>query len=293
VIVANTEDVTFFSGHGLRLSGRLYLPDRTANRHAGIVFCHGFGGVKDGTPPGLSDLLAQHGYTVLTFDYRGFGGSEGRANHIVPTEQVEDAVNAVEYLAQKQNLGLRTMGIYGNSFGGGLAIMAANRSERLRAGFVTVPVTSGDRWLRSINRYYEYQEMKSRAYRAIAEKTVTGEMEMVDRFELVVPDPHSRAYHVNKQSFTCETFFHVSHHDPLAEADKLTIPLGIIGIRGDLLVPFEQATSLYERVKGPKEIHVFDKGNHHSVYGDLLADVAKIVIPFFDRHLCGDSAPAT
>lgn len=283
---SKTQDMTFFSGPGLRLAARLYFPDKGRDRNAGIVFCHGFGGIKEGTPPGLSDLLAQHGYTVLTFDYRGFGGSEGRANHVVPTEQIEDAVNAIEYLAQMPGLNLRKMGIYGNSFGGGIAILAANRSERLHAAFVTVPVTSGDRWLRSINRFYEYQEMKARAFRAIANKTVSGQMEMADRFDIVVPDPQSRAYHANnKQTFTVKSFYHVSTHEPIAEAHEIDIPVGIIGIRGDLLVPVEQSMWLYDQLTGPKHIYLFDRGDHHSVYGELLPEVAQQVIPWFDRHL--------
>jgi alpha-beta hydrolase superfamily lysophospholipase len=284
-IVAKTEEVTFFSGPGLRLAARIFLPDEKNDRNASIVFCHGFGGVKEGTPVGLSNLLAQHGYTVLTFDYRGFGGSEGPVNHVVPTEQAEDAVNAIEYLAQRPGINQRRIGIYGNSFGGGIAILAVNRSERLRAAFVTVPVTSGDGWLRSANRFYEYREMKARAFQAIANKTVSGRMEMVDRFDIVPPDPYSRARHVTKQPFTLETFYHISNHEPVAEAHKIAIPLGIIGIRGDLLVPVEQATTLYDQLSCPKHIHLIDRGNHHSVYDELLPEVAEQAIAWFDRYL--------
>lgn len=283
---AKTEDLSFYSGPGLRLAARLYLPDAQSDRHTGIVFCHGFGGVKEGTPVGLSNLLALHGYTVLTFDYRGFGGSEGRANHLVPAEQVEDIVNAIEHLALRPGIDPWNIGIYGTSFGGGNAILAANRSARLRAAFITVPVTSGDHWLRAVHRFHEYLAMKERAFRAIATKTVSGEMEMVDRFDVVPPDPHSRARHVTKQPFTLETFYHVSNHEPIEEAHKVGIPVGIIGIRGDILVPMEQTTWLYDRLTAPKEIFLFDEGNHHSVYGELLPRVAKRAIAWFDRHLC-------
>lgn len=287
-----TEDLTFFSGPGLRLSARLYRPDPAIDRNTGIVFCHGFGGVKDGTPVGLSGLLAQHGYSVLTFDYRGFGGSEGRRFHLVPAEQVEDAVNAIEFLAQLPGLDPNRLGIYGTSFGGGIAIMAANRSERLRAAFITVPVISGDQWLRSVNRFHEYLAMKARALEAIARKTVTGEMEMVDRFDIVPPDPHSRARHVARQPFTLETFYHLATHEPIAEAHRVRIPVGVIGMRCDILVPPEQTTSLFERLPGPKQLHMFDEGNHHSVYGELLPPVAGRAIAWFDRHLAAGRDPA-
>lgn len=284
-VISKTEDATFVSGPGLRLSARFYLPRQQVDRHTGIVFCHGFGGIKDVTPPGLADLLAQHGYTVLTFDYRGFGASEGLRGHVVPTEQVEDTVAATEFLALRSGIEPMRIGIYGTSFGGGIAVLAANRNPRLRAAFLTVPVTSGDQWLRSVHRYYEYLELKQRAFAAIAIKAATGRIETVDRFEIITPDPHSRARHVTKQEFTLETFYHVSTHEPLAEADKVSIPVGIIGIRSDILVPVEQSILLHERLASPKHLHLFDQGNHHSVYSELLPDVAAQVIPWFDDHL--------
>ena len=71
------DETSFFSGPGVRLASRVYRPSTATDRKAGIVFCHGFGGTKEGTPPGMAQLFAEHGFTVLSFDYRGFGGSEG------------------------------------------------------------------------------------------------------------------------------------------------------------------------------------------------------------------------
>ena len=162
---------------------------------------------------------------------------------------------------------------------------AALRSGRPRAAFVTVPVTSGSQWLKSMNRLYEYEELRQRAVKAIAVKAATGQMEMVDRFDIMVPDPLTRARHADKKPFALETFFHISNYEPIAEAHNIQIPVGMIGIRDDVLVPFEQTTSLYERVAGPKHIHVFDHGHHHSVYNELLPSVGEQVLLWFDTHL--------
>lgn len=287
--VVETSDVRFFSGPGLRLAARIYQPNPQTDRNAGIVFCHGFGGNKEGTPPGLSNVLADHGYTVFTFDYRGFGESEGPAGRMVQTEQVEDTVHAIEYFAHQGGIDARRMGIYGTSFGAGIALLAALRSGRPRAAFVTVPVTSGSGWLKSMNRLYEYQDMRARAFRAITEKTVSGKMEMVDRFDIMVPDPLTRARHTEKKPFALETFYHITTYEPLAEAHNIHIPVGMIGIRDDILVPFEQTTQLYERLAGPKHIHVFDHGHHHSVYNELLPAVAEQVMAWFDRYVSAEA----
>jgi alpha/beta superfamily hydrolase len=71
-----TEDSTFFSGPGLKLS-RFYRPRKDTDRNVGVAMCHGFGGIKEGVLPGLALQFAEAGYTALTFDFRGFGGSEG------------------------------------------------------------------------------------------------------------------------------------------------------------------------------------------------------------------------
>jgi len=50
--------VVFYS-EGIKLSGDVYLPDglRAGEKHAGIVLCHGYTGVKDLYLP---DLKFQH-----------------------------------------------------------------------------------------------------------------------------------------------------------------------------------------------------------------------------------------
>jgi fermentation-respiration switch protein FrsA (DUF1100 family) len=68
-----------FSSGGLTLAGHLYLPPQAAPdaRTAGIVMCGPFSSVKEQTLPHYAERLAAAGYTVLTFDPRSFGESEG------------------------------------------------------------------------------------------------------------------------------------------------------------------------------------------------------------------------
>jgi pimeloyl-ACP methyl ester carboxylesterase len=281
----STKDLSFFSGPNCRLAARLYLPETGLDRKAGIVFCHGFGGVKEGTPPGLSTLLAKHGYTVLTFDYRGFGASEGPRGRLVPLEQVEDAVHALALLSQRQGIDPKRMGIYGTSFGGGIAVMAAKRSGIPSAAVVAVPVSSGSQWLQSVTRWHEFIDLKTRAMAAIANKAATGEMQYVDRFDIMRPDPVTEARYTEKLPLALETFYHVLNHEPLEDAVKLQIPVAVIGVRGDPLVPVEQAIQLHERLGGPKQLHLLDGSNHFVVYEQALAAVAERAIAWFDSHL--------
>lgn len=69
---------------------------------------------------------------MMSFDYRGFGASEGVPSLLLPQDQVEDTVTAVEYLAtQVPNIDPARIGLYGTSFGGGIAAIAATRARTL------------------------------------------------------------------------------------------------------------------------------------------------------------------
>jgi cephalosporin-C deacetylase-like acetyl esterase len=281
-----TEDFHFFSGPGLRLAGRLYRPEPARDLHAAGVFCLGFGGVKEGTPVGLCTRLADAGYTMLSFDYRGFGASEGKRALLLPQEQVDDAVAALEYLATRvDGIDPNRIGLYGTSFGGGIAAIAATRSPRPKALLVSVPVTSGSHWLRSINRWYEFGDIKARALAAIARKAATGEIEMGDRFDIMVPDPGSRAVYTEKTPMSIETAWHVLHHEPVEHAHKLTIPVCMFGVQDDTLVPYEQTTMFYDRVVAEKRLEVFATGNHWAVYNEALPRVAEVTAEWFGKHL--------
>lgn len=70
--------VTVFS-EGVKLEGDLFLPAglTPGEQRPGIVLCHGFTGQRAGILPDYAKVFCEAGFVALTFDYRGFGGSEG------------------------------------------------------------------------------------------------------------------------------------------------------------------------------------------------------------------------
>jgi uncharacterized protein len=71
--------VEFYS-EGVKLRGDISLPEdlQPVDKRAGIVLCHGYTGVKDLYLPDTAQALNDAGYVVMTFDYKGWGESEGR-----------------------------------------------------------------------------------------------------------------------------------------------------------------------------------------------------------------------
>lgn len=83
---------------GETIVGQMYTPDG-AGPFPGIVLCHGFAGVKELLLPAYAEPFAQAGFAALTFDYRGFGGSEGEPGRILPERQIDDTQSAVDFLS--------------------------------------------------------------------------------------------------------------------------------------------------------------------------------------------------
>ena len=85
-----------FYSEGVRLSGDLYLPAdlKPGEKRAGILLCHGYTGVRNLYLPDNARVLNEAGYVVLTFDYKGWGDSDGAKTRLAPYSRVADAALA-------------------------------------------------------------------------------------------------------------------------------------------------------------------------------------------------------
>jgi len=121
---------------GLRLAGHLYRPPdaRPGDVTPGIVMCGPVSSVKEQTLPHYAERFADAGYTVLTFDPRGFGESDGEPRfHYDPWLVVGDYVDACAWLMGRDDVDARRTAAVGVCMGGGYALATAARERRLAA----------------------------------------------------------------------------------------------------------------------------------------------------------------
>ena len=145
---ATSEPISIWSD-GVRLAGDLWKPDglRPDERRPALLMVHGWGGEKDHLNGAYAPRFADLGYVVLTFDYRGWGESDGKLlrsgakpdatagpfsleveevrNIVDPLDQLEDIENAYYYLIGDANVDPERLAIWGSSLGGGLALQTA------------------------------------------------------------------------------------------------------------------------------------------------------------------------
>ncbi|MFD7300837.1 alpha/beta hydrolase [Streptomyces pharetrae] len=104
--------VTFPSGEAT-LTGNLFLPDGET-RAPGIVVAGTWTSVKEMMADRYAERLADRGYAALSFDFTGFGESEGEPRDVEdPARKVRDIHHAVTFLAAHPSVDADRLGALG------------------------------------------------------------------------------------------------------------------------------------------------------------------------------------
>lgn len=122
---ATCQDIEFESADGTKLHAWL---EQAAEPVGVVLYCHGNAGNLSLYGRWMELLAKKHKLTVMVFDYRGYGKSEGR-----PTAEgvVADAGAARAELARRTNTRAEDIIVWGRSLGGAVAVqLATQRSPR-------------------------------------------------------------------------------------------------------------------------------------------------------------------
>ncbi len=121
---AKGERVTIDGDHG-KLQAIIQKPAlQQGEKCPMVVFCHGFGGTKDGPIFELiCDTLQAHGIASVRFDFNAHGESEGEFKDMTVPNEVEDAKRVVAYVRDLRYVS--DLAIVGHSQGGVVAAMTA------------------------------------------------------------------------------------------------------------------------------------------------------------------------
>ena len=132
-MTATQHDLMFPSGE-LAIEATLHLPDGEG-RFPGVVICHPhpqYGGdMYNVIVATLARALPEVGIAALRFNFRGVQMSEGAYDG--GYGEIEDAVEAMNYMAVSDGIDASRLGIAGYSFGAAVAIAAAARSNIAQA----------------------------------------------------------------------------------------------------------------------------------------------------------------
>jgi fermentation-respiration switch protein FrsA (DUF1100 family) len=286
-----------FYSEGVRLVGDLFVPDdlTPSPPRAGIVLCHGYTGVKDLYLPDNARVLNEAGYVVMTFDYKGWGDSEGSKSRLAPYSRVADVQAALTFLGAQPEVDAGRLGIYGTSYGGATVVWTGAVDPRVRCVVSVVGIGHGARWMRSVRRPDEFHDLLARSDQDRVRRAREGTSEFVKREEILLPDRQSAelaaaarrrnpaAVGTIPLEYVAETLeFH-----PEWVVDKIAPrPVLFITTDDDRLVPPEESLQLYARAGEPKKLVVLKGYGHYEVYADpAFSEVMKATVAWFRQYL--------
>jgi uncharacterized protein len=133
------EDVTFES-QGKRLVGRLYLPEGKDRLPPVVIVTGSWLTVKEQMPARYAPLLVDAGFAVLTFDFRGFGGSDGQLREVEsPARKADDIRAAVHFLQKQPNVDGSRIGVLPICASAGYAAVASTTEPAIKSITMVAP----------------------------------------------------------------------------------------------------------------------------------------------------------
>ena len=134
------ESVEFESQEAV-LRGRLYRPPGGQPLRV-VVMAHGFSATITMTAHRYAEVFQQAGLAVLLYDHRNFGVSDGQPRHeINPWLQARGYRDAVTFVASLPGVDRNRIALWGDSFSGAVALVAAGVDQRVAAVVAQVPAT--------------------------------------------------------------------------------------------------------------------------------------------------------
>lgn len=285
--------VSFWS-EGVRLQADLYKPKnlQASEKLPGVLLVGGWGGNKGNLRRAYGPQFAKLGFIVLAFDYKGWGESDGlllssqvlgaidesaelsvKATHIRnivnPISMVADARAALQYLTSEPQVIEDTIGIWGTSLGGGVALVTAANDERIKA-YVDQ--------LGAVNFKANLDKITDDMVRDWEQARARGKLAPYPGPESAII-PGLNGY---------PDWIYMKRFDAFSYVDRIKVPTLIIDAEDEELFAREKnGQLLYQTLKGRVETkYVIYPGKHYDLYkGEQYKGALKDAQQWFVEHL--------
>jgi alpha-beta hydrolase superfamily lysophospholipase len=290
-----------FTSDGAVLRGALHLPEGSpAGGFPLVVLAQGLGTLHEWTHR-TAGAFVEAGIAALTVDYRGFGISEGEPRQQAePWKIVHDLRAAIDFATTRPEIDAERIGIWGTSFGGGPAMVAAAVDLRVKALALQAPVASGYGLMKAITPPEVLADL-GKALNADRVAIVSGlpPVRLVqtsidpadgalaadeDTYSWMTEESKATPHWVNQLTFqTVDRLLEFEPGDYLPRFGPRPVLLMVVD--GDTINPPEFAVDAFERVEGPKKLIRLAGGGHYSIYREHFTAVTEAARDWFRVHL--------
>lgn len=238
------EDVFFASEDGTLLHG-WFLPADPGPATGTVIHFHG-NAHNLSSHLSYVDWLAEEGLNVFTFDYRGYGLSEGHPDR---SGVLADSRQAIRYVAQRDDVDSDRLILLGQSLGGANAVVAAATLSEWTPKAVIVD-----------SAFYSYRSIVS------------------DKIAMI---PVLRWIRVPLSWMVIGNRYSPGHYI----ANLHEVPLLIFHGENDPVVPFRHGQRLYEKAKEPKVFCPVEGPGHIEALNHQRNTMGPILLEFIDQAL--------
>jgi uncharacterized protein len=286
---------------GVRMHGELFsLTSLAGKKLPTIIQAHGWGGTAAGFRRDSIDL-ANAGYLVLSFDYRGWGESDSRliltgpapvkpisgqsqkftaevmeVREVVdPLEFVADWFNAIHWAMGDAAVDKDRIGLRGSSYSGGHVVYVAARDPRIKAIVSQVAALDSRPKAMTTLAGSEADQLKL-AYDEATKRA---------RGELGYPPP--RQMRVIGNLIGAPIRDKLLLYSPVEDAARLKncAALFIDAEKEELFDIKDHAKLAYDRAPQPKKYALLPAITHYGIYREERERAIKLAIEWFDQHL--------
>ncbi|MBW2651813.1 MAG: alpha/beta fold hydrolase [Deltaproteobacteria bacterium] len=124
------EENVYFSASAGKLAGIIHHPDNLSS--SCVIACHGLYSDKESNKfIAIGKCFAKEGITVLRFDFRGCGESDGKIEDTTITGRKEDLNAALSFIRMHNPSIAQNIGLLGSSMGGYISLLVASYEKTI------------------------------------------------------------------------------------------------------------------------------------------------------------------
>jgi hypothetical protein len=285
-----TEKVELWS-EGAHLCGWLHRPEDPPARSPFVVQGPGWLGLADAKlyQP-YHDAFTKAGFSVLIFDYRGFGESGGDRGTLSPAGQIDDWRNAIAYMRGREDMDAARAAIFGSGgTGGGNAVAVAALEPEVRATISQVPVADGRDWLHRMRAEHEWVAFLASVEADRRARATTGSGTTVHpRQGIMVETAERKATSVKSDvdaripsAVSLASAQGILDYRPLDAAARVR-GLMVVAVADDDVTPTDHAKRLYDAAQAPKKLVIQRDTTHYAAYKQYAGVVIPLMVDWLE-----------
>lgn len=282
---------TFRLANGIATT--VYIPPNQQNNPV-IILCHGFCGIQDILLPGFAQAFSDAGFTAITFDYSGFGASDGERGRLIPAMQIQDIVSVIDWAKTLPECDAERIGLWGTSLGACHIFGAAVERPQVKCIVSQMGFSDGEQIVTGSMVQNEKEGFIATLEKMAEKRQMTGKEMFVPLTKVLADEESKQFFEDNKVKYPALnikipflTIRETLMYKPYKNASKTLCPTLVVVAEKDRVNPPSQGIALYEAVASEhKKLCVLDDARHYEVYfGDHFNKAVKYQVDWFGRFL--------